>query len=382
MKCVNLFLVLVLAIGWLACGCDDTEEGIDSDQNFHDDSDHDSAAYPYFLVIGGGLSETLSVLRVEENRGYTMYDDLVATGSAINQTLTDGEDFFAVCSLSNSVVVYDLDLNVKREVSVGEGVNPMSMVLADDELAWVSGFVSNDVRLVDLSAGADERVLEIIPMPAGDDLPRDPGVEHSWTRPGGMARVGERVFMALSHLEETYVAAGPGLVAVIDEQQGELETVLELTGRDTMSLTYDAQRGVVWAVSAGDYVVQQGFTGNGLLEAIDPQTLEIVARVDIDGAPFELLTADAFGYLCNGRDGNLLVVDLDDGAQRQSIDLRRHEGDAGLSFVSALALDPAGFVYAAEFNSDYLYVLDPARDHEIVAEFAVNDGPDTLTFIP
>jgi len=269
-------------------------------------------------------------------------------------------------------------------VSVGAGVNPMTMVLEPDKLAWVGGFVSNDVRLVDLAPGvaADERVLEIIPMPAGDDLPRDPGIDRSWTRPGGMVRVGDRVFLALSHLEENYVAAGPGLVAVIDDERRELETVLELEGRDTMSVTYDAQRKVVWAVSAGDYVVQQGFAGNGLLEAIDPQTLAIVARIEIDGAPFELLTADDRGYLCNGRDGNLLVVDLDVGAQLASIDLRRHEGEAGLSFVSALARDPAGFVYAAEFNSDYLYVLDPARDHEIVAEFAVNDGPDTVTFIP
>jgi len=368
-----LFCALLCACFLVACADDETTD---------DEFRNGDAAY---LVIGGGFSETLSVLRVAPGPSFELFADVAPTGSAINHTVYRDGNFFAVCSLSNSVVVYDRDLNVEREASVGAGTNPMHLTFADDKTAWVTDLVANDVRLLDLAPGvdADERVLAVVEMPAGDDLPRDADVAQSWARPGGAASVGGRLFVALAHLSGEFIAGGPGLIAVIDESARELETTIELEGRDTVQVVYDETRGVLWAVSAGDFATGAGFVGNGMLEALDPETLQVVERIDIDGAPYEMLLGEkSTAYLGNGGDGRLLVVDLDDGAQLDSIDLRRHEGEAGLSFVSALARDPAGFVYAAEFNSDYLYVLDPARDHEIVAEFAVNDGPDTVTFIP
>lgn len=367
-----LFCALLCVL--LLTACADDEQ---TDDEFRDGD----AAY---LVIGGGFSETLSVLRVAPGPSFELFADVAPTGSAINHAVYRDENLYAVCSLSNSVVVYDRDLHVEREVSVGEGTNPMYLVFADEQTAWVTDLVANDVRLVDLAPGvdADERVLAVVAMPAGDALPRDADVTQSWARPGGMAAVGGRLFVALSHLSGEFIAGGPGLIAVIDEDARTLETTIELEGRDTVQVVYDETRGVLWAVSAGDFATGAGFVGNGMLEALDPETLQIVARIAIDGAPYEaLLGDDSTAYLGNGGDGRLLAVDLDDGAQRESIDLRRHEGEAGLSFVSALARDADGLLYVAELNSDYLYVLDPARDHAIVAEFAVNDGPDTLTFI-
>lgn len=369
-----LLCALLCAALLVAISCDE-------DPETNDDFRHGEAAY---LVIGGGFSETLSVLRVGPGPSFDLFADVAPTGSAINHTVYRDGLLYAVCSLSNSVVVYDRDLRVVREISVGEGTNPMSLAFVGDDLAWVTDLVADDVRLIDLGPGvaASERVSAIVEMPAGDALPRDAGVAQSWARPGGAVVVGERLFVALAHLSGQYVAGGPGLLAVIDTATRELEAVIELNGRDTVQVVYDSAREVVWAVSAGDFLSGEGFIGNGLLEAIDPATLAVVEQIEIDGAPYELLLGDgSTAYLGNGGDGRLLVVDLDSGAQLDSIDLRRHAGEAGLSFVSALATDAAGLLYVAELNSDYLYVLDPAYNHEIVADFLVNDGPDTLTFI-
>jgi len=95
-----------------------------------------------------------------------------------------------------------------------------------------------------------------------------------------------------------------------------------------------------------------------------------------------VIAPSGLAYLENGADGLVLVVDLDAGAPLPSIDLRRHVPPSGLSYISGLALDPAGRLYAVDFNSDYLYVVDPAQDNKVIYETTVNDGPNTLTFLP
>jgi len=354
-------------------------------QDKPDFSDPNGQGYPYYLVIGGGLSETLSVLRVEDGPSFRLYDDVALTDSAINQTVACNQEIYAVCSLSNSVVVYDDDLNVLREVSVGEGVNPMAMAITEDDQAWISGFLSNDVRLISLAAGTppEDRVQAVIAMPDNDELPHDAGVHQTWARPNGVASAAGRLFVALSNLEAKFVPGGPGQLAVIDPARRQIVEIITLEGRDPIGLALDDARQLVWVVSAGDYDPGQGFAGNGLLEGIDVQSFEPVERIAVDGAPFEVLPdGQDRAYLGNGMDGRLLVVDLKEGRQLPSVDLRQEKGPTGLSFISALAQDPAGRLYVTDFNSDRLYVLDPARDLEVIASFTANDGPDTLVWLP
>ena len=78
-------------------------------------------------------------------------------------------------------------------------------------------------------------------------------------------------------------------------------------------------------------------------------------------------------------DARVPVVDLDAGEQTDAVDLREH-GET-LSFISGLALDPDGRLYVVDFDSDQLYVLDPANEYKVIASFTVNDGPDTLSFL-
>jgi YVTN family beta-propeller protein len=364
-----------LAAGLLACG------GL---KEQHSDlptiSPHQG--YPYYLVIGGGLSETLSVLRVNQGPSFKLYNDVALTGAAIHQTLVRNNTYFAMCSLSNSIAVYDFNLNVEREVSVGGGTNPIGFTMVDDRTAWVSDFVSADVRLVDLGPGVadDQRVKKIIALPDGSTLPHDDGVTQSWARPNGIALAHGRLFVALSNLSAQYVPAGPGVLAVINPTSGAVEKMITLSGRDAIGVTYDDARDLVWVTTAGDYVVGEGFVGNGMIEAVNPQTLAIERRIDVDGAPFEIVLASgALAYLGNGMDARVPVVDLDAGEQTDAVDLREH-GET-LSFISGLALDPDGRLYVVDFDSDQLYVLDPANEYKVIASFTVNDGPDTLSFL-
>ena len=366
---------LALALG----GCDDETTLGGDDGLFENGAD----GYPYYLAIGGGLSETFGVLKVKPGPAFEYFPDVAPTGIAPNQAIYRQKHLYAVCSLSNSVVVYDRELNVRREVSTGAGTNPMNLAFADDGTAWVSAFLTDELLQLDLSAGvaAGDRLLARVSLAAAD-LPHDAGAGQSWARPNGLAFADGKLFAALSNLSAKWTPAGPGVVAVVDHAAGQVVDYLELEGRDPIGATVDPEAGVIWFVSAGDYQNGAGFAGNGLLEAVDPATDEIVGRIEVDGAPFELALGNGgLAYLGNGMDGRLLVVDLADRTQLDSIDLRRHVPATELSYISGLALDPAGLLYVVDFNSDYLYVLDPAADHELIDERVVADGPDALAFL-
>jgi DNA-binding beta-propeller fold protein YncE len=336
------------------------------------------------LVIGGGLSETLDVVTAEDG-ALDVAADVAPTGSAINQTTARGDALYAVCSLSHSAVVYDAaTLAVRREVSLGVGNNPMALAFVSDGEAYVANYATNSVTLYDLTAGKGdgERLEATIAMPAGGDLPRD-GDAATWARPSGIAAVGARVYVALSNLKGTHLAGGPGLVAVIDADARALTRTIEVAGRDTVGLTVDAETGSLWAVSAGTYEPGSGFTGDGLAERIDLATETVAGAVAVDGAPTEMVVCPGrVAFLGNAREAVILSLDPDTGEALPAIDVRDDGDPRGLSFVSALACDAAGVLYATDFNHDALYAIDTTDGNRVLARVTVNDGPDTLTILP
>jgi DNA-binding beta-propeller fold protein YncE len=376
-----------LAVWLLAAavaGCGDLKAQISGADFRGDDGNTNPNAYPYYLAIGGGLSETISILKVREGPTFEIFQNVAPTDMAINDAVATATAFYTVCSLSNSVVVYDLNLNVIREAEVGAGANPMNLALAAGQTGWVSDFLANDVRLVNLGPGpAGQAVQATVALPDSAALPHDAGVTTSWARPDGVALVGGTLFVALSNLSAQWTPAGPGQLALVDTATATLAGVVTLQGRDPIGVMYDDARKLVWVCSAGDYHNSVGFVGDGLLEGVDPTTQAVVRRIAVQGAPFvPLIAPSGLAYLENGLDGEVLVVDLDAGRQLPSIDLRLHVPGSGLSYISGLALDPAGRLYAVDFNSDYLYVIDPAQDNKVIYQTIVNDGPNTLTFLP
>jgi DNA-binding beta-propeller fold protein YncE len=370
-------LFVVFAAALFICGCDELKEQREDLPPIMLGGNWD---YPYYLVIGGGLSETLSLLTINGPGEFDLANDVQKTASGIHQTFVHDSQLYALCSLSNSLVIYDEDLSIDTELSLGVGTNPIGLALDGEDQAWVATFLTDELILFDISGSKAEPLAEIA-LPS--NLPRDSGVEETWPRPGAVVVTEKYVFVALSNLDDGFEAGGPGAVAVVDNETRSLSTTIELQGRDTTGLWLDEQAGLLYTVSAGDHSPDEGFNGNGLVELIDIRTLEIVDSVEIDGAPLEMVVSeDRIAYLVNAVEGTVLSFDLDTLEQYPPIDIRGNEDDGiGLSFASAVAVDGHGYLYAAEFNHDRLVVLDTNDGNRLIAELTVNDGPETLSFL-
>jgi len=386
--CVRKFLLLLFAalLATLAAGCEDLVEQREELPTLHvnDDDSRDVSKpweYPYYLVIGGGYSETLSLLTVSGPGEFSLVNDVQLTGSGINDTVVREGELFAACSLTNSVVVYDTqDLSIKREVSVGTSQNPMALAFYESKRAYLANYVSNAITYFDL---ADEEggALAVIAMPSGNDLPRDAGVEETWARPNDVVVAGNRVYATLGNLQGLHTAGGPGLVAVIDAPSQSLVKSIELTGRDTVGMHLDEDAGLLYAVSAGEFD-DTWFIGNGVVEIINLASEKITGTVHLNGSPFEMVIAAGGAAFCNnGKEGVILSFDTKTLEVLDPIDIRDPGDELALSFASALAVDGNGYLYAAEFNHDKLFVIDTHNSNDIIAVFVVNDGPDTLSFI-
>jgi DNA-binding beta-propeller fold protein YncE len=381
-RMINLlsrFTVVVAFLLTTAVGCGDLEEERSSIANMV--PGNDSWSFPYYLVIGGGLSETLSVLAVEDDQQFSLINDVASTGISINQTLYRDGFFYAVNSLSHSVWIYEpYTLGLQKEVSLGIGNNPMAMTFVDDRQVFVSNFLTNAVTRYDLQTG---ELLATIALPQNPTLPQDSATEQTFARPSGIAYYDNRVYCALGNMIEQYIAGGPGMLAVIDTETNRLLQTVELSGRNTVALHIDEANEMLYTVSAGDYDSSgAGFVGNGKIEQFALSTLQKVDEINIDGSPLEIeVSPEGIAYIGNGREGVVLCLDLNLMQPCPTIDLRGTGDGPQLSYISALALDGNANLYAAEFNRDRLFVIDTSNNNEVVATFDVNDGPETLTFL-
>ncbi len=341
-------------------------------------------AYPYYLVIGGGLSETLSLLTINGPEDFALSNDVQLTASAINHTSIYQNELYAVCSLSHSVVVYDIqNLSISREISMGIGNNPMTLDFYQEHKAYISNLATNTVTFYDLSPDADEnnRLLATIPLPSGGDSPETNSEQQTWSRPGTLTVVGDKVYCPLANLNSSFVAGGPGLLAVIDATRNKLEKTIPLEGRNTSSV-YSHNDEILFLLSAGDYVPGTGFLGNGVIEIFDPSNDTVIDSIEIGGAPYEMAASpDGIAYVGNGKEGIILSFDMESLEVLDPVDIRDSLNTFGVSFVSALAVDGNGMLYAAEFNNDHLFIIDTNDGNRIIRVLDVNDGPDTLTFI-
>ncbi|MBZ0273033.1 hypothetical protein K8I61_13420 [bacterium] len=337
----------------------------------------DAWEYPYHLVIGGGLSETLSVLSITGDDAFSLAADAAPTGQAITQTVRRGDAIFAVCSLSNSVVIYDAgDLSLDRELSVGEGVNPMAIAFDDEGLAWLPGFVSRDVRALDIKTGEIVAAVPLPPVASGDG--------QQAPRPSGATFCGGRVLIAAAPMDAQFVGDGPGVVVAVDPAARAVSDVATLGGENAIAIHCDGGDGGERAIvsTAGKYdAIAGGFTGDGGVEVLDAASLTSIARVPLAGAPFDFVRAPwGVWYFENGKEGTILAADLDAFEALAPVALPG-TGGPGVSFASALAADGRGHLFAAEFNADRLFVLDANDGHAVVASFDGPDGPDTLLLV-
>lgn len=327
------------------------------------------------ILIANGLGESLTL--VERKSGvWNSTPDIISLGQAPSEIKVRGKLCYVINSLSNSIQVIDIDEMVTvREISTGAGSNPVSMSFLDDTTAFVSCYFSNEVIEVDLLNG---EIPARIKLPSGSDLPHDDGVK-TYARPWGIEIVGNRCFVACANLSMMHVAGGPGLIAEINPITRKLENIYPLSGRDTSGLIYsDRYPSRLFAVSAGDYIVGKGFTGNGKVESFDIETGRVFQSIDVPGAPFSgTVGPDDILILENALEGVVLRIDPRQGHLLESYRLPVY--GYSLSYASSIVALP-GLLGITEFNSDRLYLLEPSSG-DILAELVTGDGPDAMAII-
>ena len=306
---------------------DDTgdDDSGDDDSGDDDSGDDDGWDYPYYLVSGNGLSETIDLITIQSRTKLTIHRDVRQTGSAINQTQVYRGEFYALCSLSHSMIVYNLqDLGIEREITIGVGNNPMVARFHDPYEAFVSNFVSDDVTVFNLDPDYEgERLLATIAVPGDGELPVDDSGTATWARPGGLEVVGDRVFVALSNLDGEFKASGPGVLAVIDADTYKLEKSIGLVGRDPIAVWYDEPTERIFITGAGDWIVGEGFAGNGGVDVLDVATETLVDWVDTGGGPFDIVVCpNRRAFVGNGREAIVLSFDADTYDLLPSIDIK------------------------------------------------------------
>jgi hypothetical protein len=168
-------------------------------------------------------------------------------------------------------VVDPVTFGTTIQYSVGNGTNPQDIVLCSPTKAYVSLYERNYLAIINPQTGAALGSVDLSSFADADGLPEA----------AGLARVGNRVFVALQRLDRPggFVASNPSLVAVVDcttDQLVDADPVtpgiqaITLTGRNPFAdMSVDPVREKIVVGEVGNFGVLDGG-----VEYINPVTLQ------------------------------------------------------------------------------------------------------------
>ncbi len=327
-------------------------------------------------IVANSLGETLSV--VGRTRPREVANDVATTGIAPNDLARRGDELFVVNSLSHSIGVYALpSLTIRRELSTGLGTNPYFMSFRDDSVFYVTLLVSNQVAVMDREQG----LLELLELPAGDELPRDPDVERTWARPADPVVAGDTLYVSCSNLDDHWAAGGPGIICRFALEDHRYLGMFPSCGRNTVGLLHDpaAFPDLLFVANAGDYESGTGYVGNGTIGAYALSAGEWAWVAEVGDAPVELALSGDLLIAASAASGRLLRLRAATGEQLEPLQLPSGQE---LSFASGLAVDGSGQVWVTEFNHDELYIVDPRAPAVAEGPYFVGAGPDAVLVLP
>lgn len=323
------------------------------------------------VVIGCGLSETLSLLKIEDNLNFKLKNDVQKTCQAISELKVKGDKIYGLCSLSNSLIVYNVSsLEVLAEYSLGTGKNPISFCFDEDDRIWVSNFIAETVDVYELY---DNKLKLTKTFELSNVFPS------SFSRPSGIECAQKKVFVVLSNLDEDALPAGKSAVAIFDQSSITLDGIFEISGYDAITAKYREEDGLVYISCAGDYKQGEGFVGNGKLVAFEPSSKRELFSIEVSGAPFEIQIWENLAIMGNGKEGKILIADLEERKEVDYIDIRQEDSNK-LSYVSALEITSSDILIATQFNSDQAFLFK-LPSFEKLAKFTVCSGPDALVSV-
>jgi DNA-binding beta-propeller fold protein YncE len=268
-----------------------------------------------------------------------------------------------------------------RQFSVGNGSNPQDICFVSPTRAYVTRYELGDLAIVNPATGATLGTLSLAGFADADGIPEMQR----------MARVGDRVFVALQRLDRNagFQPSGTSLVAVIDALA---DTLLDADpaapGKQAIALAlqnpvtdfaFDAATGRLLIGCVGRYGVLDGgieFLDPATLRSLGPAISETALGGDVGAIAWN---GPAHSYaIVSDASFNTLLVSWSALTGRK---LATVDSPGGFSLTDC-ALDDRGELYVCNggFAAPGLYVFRVPEDTRIAGPIDCGLPPNSVTF--
>jgi hypothetical protein len=300
-----------------------------------------------------------------------------------NHITKNGNYLYLTCSLSHEIhIINTRSLKMDHIINLMGAHNPMTSLIADNDLAYTSAYTSN--KLFAFSPHLDIKLGENR-MKGNIDLNsltlEYDGSEQTSPRPGSMARIENIGFVALANLTKDGVAGGPGYVLAFDIPSNTMTKLIKTRGHNTTGVfagvTSDTKN-LLYIVNTGTYVLGKGYGGDGSVDVYDLEKDTIIQTIRFPGAPGTLdFATDGRAYLSNSNDSSVFSFHTSTFETYPPISLSGNRCEGGntnqAGFISSVLVDK-DLLYATEFTSNCLLVID-RNSNKFVRKFQTGSGP-------
>lgn len=276
------------------------------------------------LLVVNSTANTLSVVPVDAPNSSVQVPLGGTTPTPVGVSARGG---FALVplGLDNAVAVVDLRAgSVIRTVPLPANSGATGSAIVDDSIGYVGNPNLNTVSRVNYLTGATSEV------PVG-------------AFPQGLVFTRGKVFVINGNLDETFSAAGPSWMTVVDPttnaRAGGIDSIA-LTGEGNASFADVGSDGLLYVMNTGNY-----FSGEGRLSVVDPLSrTEIASFAGLGTGP---------GNVAADPDGRLFISSFTEGVMEFNLDSNRVVRGAGegITFASGnstVAVDSKSRVYGIE----------------------------------
>ena len=321
------------------------------------------------VLVVNGLAQDLFGFNSTTDELYRFTS--VDIGTSPNTLAIRGGDAYVVASLDDAITVLNTkSLETDRVFDLtGVSDNPWDIEFVSDSKAYVSGWLSDNVAILDPQTGT---VTGTIDFPT-QTLPLGPS---------GMEVVGDKLFVACNNRDAFVYPATPesegnGLVYVVDLTTDTLIDTDGDAGNGTTPIdTGHSNAGDIALAASGDLFVSCSGNYNyeegtySWLVAIDPTTYDVIDEFDLgEGSRGIVLSSAPNGkvYVGDGENPYLYSVDPPTMTLLRSYDTNPIEvpnGGTYYSYVSSKLQFRDGIAYGLEFNDNWLFAFALSADDD------------------
>lgn len=343
-------------------------DGIDNDCNGEVDEGN-VCANPRLAVLiqpAGFVKGRIDMFNIKQ---YLVQPDVLTTGVIPNQIVKDGDYLYIINSSDASLQSLDIKtLKTERWYYLSQGSNPWSVAVYQGRKAFVSGWLSQSVEVVDFDTGYIKSIA----------LPESATAMEPY--PLAVTISGNRVYVAESANDGSWPSTYKqgGAYAVIDADKDAL-IVTEDSG---VNECLNVQQVVVdennrtFIICAGDF----GTTQAGRI-IIKDSTDNVVGNIAVGNAPTKIYFNSGKGYITDMSGSNILVIDAQNlTALRDSTNpvVLKQTG-----FTTGIAFTPAGTLYVTVWdstNNTNLFALNPDT-YEVINAYDISGPGQDVVYV-